>query len=436
MSILFTDPIAQVVIVDWESGTRWNLGPGGLPFLTSVSMTFGGNMVIEKFIIGLDIPYDYALKIMDPNDTPFKQKNYVKARIGYASGGFIDWYYGNIVNGAKGLSMTPDGLSGSIDINPVPIKSLGYTVSKTLFDTAGNDAVKWIEGLVSDLGMKVDITDRARENLDSFSDEINGDEFYGGLANKSVWDALKTICKENYCKFVIITRNSIKYLTVCTIEDQTKGILADNPGVPNKYVIRGGIDHENHQYPCYSFTPQGDEIGWITGNASAAASGTEAIAIDKETGEDVEIITKPEDSEEAIVGTIENDVPKDLKPKDAEFERYVIDNLKGDERSATFISAPLLPGGSKLFEYQVKQFNQYGNPGLQMEIATIGHNEEKVGNICHLHMAGLIYDGPYYIDKIVHSWGLGTWDMTLNVHRRGTKSIADEKKETKGGQMQ
>lgn len=430
MSILFTDPIAQVVIIDLENGKEWNLGPGGLPFLTSVSMSFGGDMVIEKMLIGFDVPYDYALRMLDFNDTPFKQKNYIKARIGYASGGWIDWEYGHLLNGAKGLSMTPDGLSGSIDIQPIPIKALGYTVSKNIFENAGKDAVKWIELLASDIGLKIKITDKARENMSSFSSEIRGSNFYSGLSSMSVWDAIKSICRENFCVFFVSSENNEKYLEVCTIEDKSKGIFSNNSGITNKYVIRGGIDPSNNQYPCYSFTPQGDEIGWVTGTASAAASGTEANAIDTETGENIEIIKVPEDSEEAIVGNIENDIPKDIK-----VDQFVIDNLKGDNRSATFVSAPLIPGGTKLFEHQIKNFNKYGDPGLKMEIATIGHNNERVGNICNLYMAGMLYDGPYYIEKLTHSWGLGSWDMTLSVHRRGSRSVSGEQKETAGGQM-
>lgn len=430
MTFLFSDPIAQVIIKDWESNNEWVLGPGGIPFLTSVSMSFGGNMTIEKFMVGVDIPYDYALQKMDPKETPFKQKNYVKARIGYANGGWIDWEYGHLLNGAKGLSMTPEGLSGTLEVVPIPIKAVGYTVSKGVFDKSEYNAAKLIELLVSDLGMEVEITERARGNLGVISRE-----FYGGLTSRSVWDSIKEICRNSYCKFVIRSKNSVKYLTVCTIEDQVKGELADNSDNPNKYVIRGGIDPGNNQYPCYSFTPQGDETGWVAGTASAAASGTEATAIDKETGEDVTITTKPEDSEEAIVGSLEHDVPKDIKGKDSGFERYVVDNLKGDNRAATFISAPLLPNGTEVFKRQIKEFNQHGDSGIRMEIATIGHPNEKVGNICHLHMAGLLYDGPYYIDKMTHSWGLGNWDMTLSVHRRGSKAQADEKKETRGGQM-
>jgi len=438
----FMDPIAQVVFKDYESGTEWHLGSPSYPFLTSLSISYHGNMVINSLNVGVDIPYEYAIPLLDTkNKSPFRHKNLVKARIGYSTGGWTGWAHGALTEGAKGLSMTAEGLAGTITVPVVPIKAAGYTVSRELFSQSGYDAEKFIRSVAREIGFELDVTDKASSNMNAWKlakqDKISYKEkndFYGGMAGKSAWDAISIVCKEIDCEFFTENRKNKKYLIVYTSGDATHGNIHSDPSEINRYVIRGILDPSINQYPCYAFTPEDDSTTWIAGSSSAA-SGVNAVGIDKKTGEDVRQDVRPEDQEDAQVGKISQTTPQDMKTADSGLEETVIDVFKQDGKLGTYMSGPIIPGGAGIFKNQARSFQKQGDPGLRMDISTIGIPDESVLSLCELQGAGRLFNGTYCIEKLTHSWSPGTWDMILTVFHKGTISPAGEQKEAAGGQM-
>jgi hypothetical protein len=441
MTVLFTDPQAQVIITDVESGEVWHWGSPSRPFLTSVGMSFGGEMVIESFNIGIDVPYDYALEMLDATSTPFKRGNLVKARIGYVSGEWTDWVNGVMQNGGKGLSMSPDGLSGTIDLYVDSTKAVSYTVPKNIFVEAGYDVEKLVTLLGRILGNEIEISDQALGKMNAWKVTKSKSvsyretrEFYGGLEGLGVWDAISRICDENDCKFLTMIRNNKKFLVFITESEILHGYFNEGR-LMNKYVLRGILDPGRDQYPCYNFSPKDDSSTWTAGDAGPAASGVDAVGIDTESGEDVRVTVKPEDQEEPLDGKISHTSPQDVKTSDAETGEIVGDTAKEDGSQGTFMSGPVFPGGVDAFENQAKRFQKQGDPGLNMSIATIGTPRERIGNLIQLWGAGVLFNGTYAIREIRHSWSPGNWDTTLNVYRHGWKAVTGEKKETAGGQL-
>jgi len=440
MKIRFIDPVAQVIIKDPENGEEWHWGSTSYPFLTSVTMSWDANMTIGGMLVGIDMPYDYALHALDATVTPFKQNNLVKTRIGYASGGWTEWAHGVLAAGGKGLSMNPDGLSGTLEINTIPMKPSGYTISKDILKNSGYDPTKLLRLLARELGYEIDITPNASLNMNawkllepkttSFNSRYN---FYAGLDGKGIWEAFRIVCKENDCSFLTREVNNNKKIIIHTEKDLTFGNVNDNQFV-NKYVIRGIVDSENNQYPCYGFSPKSDETVWLTHIPTSAASGSNGYGIDTETAKDVEHSVKSEDQDDARDGKVDNTEPQDIKASDG-MEKYIADTFKADGKLGTFMSAPILPNGIEMFKNQVNKFQRQGDPGFHIDISTLGVPNEKVGNLCQLWGAGVLFNGTYYIERMTHSWSPGTWDMTLGVHRRGYKSVSGEQKESAGGQL-
>ena len=440
MTIRFMDPVAQVIIKDHENGEEWHWGTPSHPFLTSLSISLQGNMTIGGIVIGVDMPYDYALKALDATETPFKQGNLVRCRIGYASGGWTEWAHGVLHAGGKGLSMGPDGLSGSLEVNIISIKPSGYTVSNDILKDAGYDAEKLFRLLGKEIGCEVEITSNASNNLNawkltepksiSFKNKFN---FFSGLQGKSVWEIIRYMCIENDCSFFIKKTKGERTIIIHTEKDLTSGNLNENDYI-NKYILRGIIDPLNNQYPCFGFSPKSDETVWLNRVPSAAASGSNGIGIDSETAEDVEYDVKSEDQEDKRDGKLENTEPQDIKASDG-YEKYIIDSFKSDGKLGTFMSAPILPYGIEVFKNQVRKFQRQGDPGFHIEISTLGVPDEMVGNLCQLWGAGVLFNGTFCIEKMVHSWSPGTWDMTLSVYRRGYKAVSGEQKESAGGQL-
>jgi hypothetical protein len=440
MTVRFIDPVAQVIIKDHESGAEWHWGAPSHPFLTSLTMTWEGDMVITGIVIGVDMPYDYAMTALDASKTPFKKDNLVRVRIGYASGEWTEWAHGVLAVGGKGLSIGPDGLSGNLEVSHVPMKLSGYTVSKDILKNAGYDVEKLLKLLGEEIGCEVDITSNALSNMNawklaeprriSYKEKAN---FYAGLEGMSIWQIFRTVCKDNDCSFFIKKYKGEKTIIIHTEKDITSGNLNETDYV-NKYVIRGIVDPLNNQYPCFGFTPKSDEAVWLSRIPSSASAGTNGRGIDSETAEDVEYDVRSEDQEDARDGKVENTEPQDIKASDG-YEKYIADAFKNDGSLGTFMSAPILPYGTEIFKNQVRKFQRQGDPGMHMEINSIGVPDEMVGNLCQLWGAGVLFNGTFCIEKMVHSWSPGSWEMRLNVYHRGSKAVSGEQKEPAGGQL-
>jgi len=433
----FIDPVAQVIFKDSDTGAEWHLGSPQLPFLESVTLVYAGTMLINSIEVGIDMPYEFGMRWLDDLDKmPFKHQNYLKARIGYATGGWTEWEYGVLNQGGHGLTVTPDGVSGRLAVTHIPMKPAGYTLSQEVFEGAGYDAEKLVTAIAEVLGCGVDITEDAKANLYEYSFRVGtsvdspeqnaAPDYFGGLSSKGAWDVLKTMCMQSDCLFFTRTVHNRRVMVVCTERDMTLGNLMVGISGLNKYVIRGILAPEKGQYPAYSFAPQEDANTWLAG-ASAAASGVQAYGHDTTTGEDVEFDILPEDQEDAQVGNLAHTRPVDMQPKGDGMERVVIDTFKNDGSLGTFLSAPIPPGGSEIFKKQALSMQRAGNPGIKGDISTVGVPDERVANLCSLSGASRLYNDTYYIEKLTHEWVPGSWTMKLGVHRRGTRAKAGDK---------
>lgn len=441
MSLMFTDPIAQVVITDIETGEEWHWGSPTHPFLSGVTITFENQMAMNQMLVSVEIPYEYALRYLDTDSTPFKKDNLIKARILYASGGGLPWCYGFLMTSGQGLSITPDGLTGPLQITFDSVKISGYSMSKDVLKAAGFDAEKLINSIGEMLGSRVQITSGAKANLSAWKDArllpisySKGPDVFGGLESMDTWSALKRVCADSDVQYHVSYVGGQKCLFVYTEKEKLDGNLSD--ARINKYVLRGILDPERRQYPCYNFAPAEDEVAWIANARTASASGVNAAGIDTDKGEDVTKDIQPQDSEEPLVGYLDETVPAELRVSDSAIGEAVKDAQKMDGTLGTFMSGPVLPGGIGIFQNQARKFQRQGNPGLKMEIDTIGLDTEHVGNLCELWGCGVLYNATYYIDKLVHSWSPGTWDMRISAFRQGWKSVFGKKEQTAGGQMQ
>lgn len=436
----FIDPMAQVIITDPDSGETWHWGDPNYPFLTSVTMIWSSNMTIDSLIVGINMPFDYAISALDSSKTPFRQNNIIKARIGYLTGGWTEWAQGVLASGGKGLTLSPDGLSGSLEINAIPMKPAGYTLTKDLIDFVDHDSKKIVETLIFYLGYEVSITDKAQDNLKAIDDTKISDpslkekkDLYPGLIGQTIWGALQHVCRTSDCQLITRDMNGKKTVIIYTEYDITHGNIKISD-VINTYSMRGILDTTINQYPCFSFSPSSDEAVWINNVSTAAASGVNARGIDTETGDDVRKDVQAKDQEDARDGNIEHPEPQDIKYPNEIGGDIIADTSLGGSLG-TYMSAPILPGGKKMFENQANLFQRQGDLALNMEIETIGVPDEKVGNFCRLFNAGVLYNGTYMIERMTQAWSPGNWTMTIGVYRRGWKAIMGEKRQTAGGQL-
>jgi len=424
--MLYHSPVAQVIIIDPDSGQEWKWTSPDLPYLTGCTINYERGRV-SVFTVSLDITYEVGIKLMSL-PSPFKQGNIVKARIGYATGGWTPWASGFLQQGGAGLSLDANGLSGQITIQNAAI-SAQYKADKVGIREADGDLVRILENCARFMGLELNISVDA-------DTAILGDkkQYANGLLDLNSLDIVKKICTdwnlEWWTGTAVGTEDGGRKLFVTTPGELSKKV--DQDTVVRTYMVRGVIDDANNLYPCLSWSPEGSEFAsWLVGTTQdPAGHGVDAADIDVDTGEVYEISVEPSQQDVATVGFLSGD-----PPRDEWFDELTNDVEKADGTQGEYMSFPVDPADKPKAEAQVKNRQLQGNQAQKGVITSIGVPDERVGNHCRLLAAGAIFDDLYMVDKMTHTYAPGSWDMSLTVHREGTKAKTGDQQETQQGQM-
>jgi|GEM_PF-2228757 len=439
--MIFTDPVAQVIITDPESKQEWKWTTPDYPFLTSVTINYERGPRVTVFTIGFDIPYEYGIGMMQV-PSPFKQNNVVKARIGYAGANvWTNWVNGFLKTGGDGLSIDSNGVTGQISVQGVS-ESGEYPVSPDVLKAAGWDPIKILKGCAEGMGVVPVISNGSSGVLNAY--KVIGDrrgkairkktfDFSSSLLCLSYWEIVKKICNEFNLVFwlgpKVGAKDNARNLFVYTAAEASKG--TDQDELIRTYMIRGQIDEANDVYPCFAWSPEGvSDTTWLASKPDPAAHGVDMSYTDESTGEIKSIAVSPEDQPVAIKGSITDNAPEDVD----------VDGIKNNESRpdgslGSYTSMPVAAGAEDMAKAQVQSRQRQGNAAQNGTITCIGLPDERTGNLCRLKGAGLIYDDVYAIDKLTHSYSAGSWEMSLVARREGSMIKAGEQKETSEGQM-
>jgi hypothetical protein len=442
---LFSDPVAQAIIIDPDTRDEWKWTAAefpvtGFPYLVGCSINYEMGPKVAMFTLSFDIPYEQGVALMQL-PSPFKVGNLVKARIGYAAGAWTPWVEGFLKSGGDGLSIDANGVSGQIMVQGLA-ESYGYTVDKDLMRESGWDPIKILGACARGMGLKSVISGGASAELTAYKliGERRGQavrqktfDFSSSLLNLSYWEVVKKICDEwNLTCWMgpeVGVTDPGRNLFVYTKAELSKGV--DQDVNSRTYMIRGVIDEANLTYPCFAWGAEGSGgVSWLASTADPAAHGVTTAWTDKSTGEIKEDAMAPAEQPEAISGVVTDDAPIDKE----------VDGVKDDESRPEGIYGTYFSiAASSESEERVKKLLEHrqnqGNAAQRGTITTLGIPDERPGNLCNLRGAGLIYDGPYQIRKLTHSYAPGSWEMTLVVQRSGRILKTGEQAETAEGQM-
>lgn len=429
--------MAQVIIVDDQNGLRWDWTAPDYPYLVGVTMNLERGFRMSAGSFSIDAPYDAISDLMKKNASPFKVNNSISVRIGYGLGGWTPWFGGFLNDGGDGLSVGADGISGELRFMGLGTRPVVYTISKDILKQAAMNPLLLIETVSRELGVRLEITDTARQKISEYtmvseevgiSEDNESGEIMSGLANKDHWDIVMEICHENGCTGWLSqssgSKGSAQSLVIKTIEE------AEQSPIINTYMIRGVIDEDNHQYPCYSFSPVGGVAGWFSSQKDPASAGVNVNGIDTGSGEVVEGIIVPEDQETPTRGDLPDGEPSSHKSEDG----LVNDIQMPGNQKGTNISAPVLPGGYAFLAKMAIGHQSAANGAQIGNISTIGNPEESISNACRLLGAGEIFDGNYEIQKMTHSYTPGSWEMNLEVRSIGKEGVTGNKTRTRAGE--
>jgi len=437
---IFTDPVAQVIIKDPDGSDEWKWTSPDYPYLTGVTINYEFNRV-SIFSFSVDIPYDVGVKLMQL-PSPFKEGNLVRARIGYAGENkWTPWVNGFMKEGGAGISIDANGVTGSVNVQGTS-ESYTYEIDEGKLKEAGWDYEKIMGVCAEGMGLALEMSPGATEDVvsyltigDGLEESIVGGpgSFPSHLLSKSYFDIVKSVCSEMNWTFLIAANadeDKDRILRIGTRGEFSAGNI--KPAPYNTYMIRGVIDEEKRTYPCFAWSPEGSNVAqWLASNPDPAAHGVEITYIEDESGETKTIVVNPEDQPIPTVGSVAKDKPTEV----------VVDDNKDDESRTdgsppAHASIPVQPNGEERAKKTSESRQAQGSAAQRGVITALGLHDESPGNLCVLRGAGLIYDGPYSIRKLTHSYAPGSWEMSLTCQREGRLAKTGDQTESPEGQVE
>ncbi|MFA4971277.1 MAG: hypothetical protein WC683_01605 [bacterium] len=456
---MFTDPVAQVRFKSPKSGREWIFAPPSAPFLTGVAMLyeFGRTATLQ---LTFDAPYDEAIAMLG-SDTPFAIGMHAQARIGYASrpDWWTPWFGGFLKAGGDGLTLDANGLSGQITVQ-VTAEGAHYTISKELV-VLDQSPKSMLEKCIAAMGLLPALSPGALDAC-QIAASYDPDSFASfktmwhplAYARLTAWEAIKRICALMNLTYWIgpdVTDPSSRINTVYVatelevslgfIKQAATGSKADPSTLPRPtFRLRGVVDLSTSTFPCLSWAPEGGGASatWLVGGDDQAGKGVLIAYIDQDTGKVVEKVALPEEQQVATAGSLPA-IQQDLSLADEGGGELIGDGVKQDGTPAVYASEPMPPGAAGASRAQnVADWRQTaGNPAQQGVITSLGLPWVIPGMYVNLAGAGEIYNGPYLVQKATHTWGPGSYEMSLTVMRQGAGGVdpEGEKKTTPAGQV-
>jgi hypothetical protein len=427
---MFTDPIAQAIITNPGTGRTWDWTAPKMPFLTGLTLMWEMERT-GVISMTIDTPYDDGIAQILTPPTPFAVGNFIKARIGYASGQFTDWAIGILNAGGDGLSIDPNGVSGTVNFEGVS-RSAHYTVSKDIMRV--KDYKQVLEFCARGMGVKLEVSPEAETKLGEMSKLPVSKTAFCSL---SAFEVVQKVCKLGNLTWTAGPHpyqmgKGVRWLTISTPRESKKIVPGDEI---NNYVMRGIIDVANRQYPLFSWSPEGAGFAtWLAEHPNPAAAGIESIYCNTESGVVEAIEVLPSQLKSTITGVWPESPPEDLSVEGIE-----ADNARADEKAGEIAGQPVKPGsdGQEDARKQAEGAVISGSRAQVGVVSTIGVPDERCEKFCNVFGLGPVYDGYYLIRKINHIFSAGTYDMSLTVQRMGTggQEKADGAQiETAGGQ--
>ena len=441
---MFRDPIAQVIITNPKTGDVWDWTAPKFPFLTGVTVAY--EMARKASLqLTFDAPYEDAIDRLLVRRSPFAQNNFVRARIGYASRPdlFTAWFVGFLNTGGEGLTVGPNGLSGTISAQVVADPS-DYQMSKERVPLSGAP-VDMMKQCTDAMGLKFVPSQGTMEGaLATMKAMRKG----GGwspepFAALTAWEALKRIVQMCNLRMWIgpdpeDPASGARRLWVGTEREIMGGMINKRVRPRATFRVRGALDLSTNTYPCLGWMPEGQgSATWLAGDQDMAGKGVDVTYIDTATGKMETLSADPQKREAAAVGSLAQPGQEDVQVSGA---TAAVKDAKKQDGSAARVTSGAFPEGDmgKLrAQAEAEAAQAAGSPAQLGTISTIGVPWVVPPVIVNLAGAGELFDGPYMTQKCTHTYTAGSYETTITGMRQGSGGAerAGENVESSAGQM-
>ena len=453
---MYYGPSAACIIMSPNMDKKWALhaaqavAPSNVekvyPFLTGVTVTIDAKLV-SAIQVTIDAPFEEGIAMLSEDAggaSPFNTNNLIKVRMGYSDMNlWTPWWYGQLNAGGDGLTIGPEGVSGTVSAQMRNWQS-GYVA-----ENAGAVAAttkEFLQRIADGMGMKLEVGPVALQTLDKVDSVRNGQPWASYA--KTNMEVLQSICTSRgmYCTPVYADDGAPDRLRIYSNSEVSNGdAMAGKKR--NMYVMRGQFSPQTQQYPILSWGPEEGMASWFGTTARGSNAGIGMRGVNKYTGSIAQIDVNPYDSEEPIaVGkATAKGKAQDRSHGQKKLDVATSDLVKfigpgGGMLTPEVYSVPMAaPDDAQAAEDGKQQGVAKMTDGMQAQQATLkslGVPDQDVLELIEVRGLSPRYDGPYKVMGATHTFAPGSYDMDLKVIRTGTLG-SDEpvQKGTVGGQV-
>lgn len=408
---------AQVRIWDvagGRSGGRviYDLWQPDFPFVSSVSVT-SVTEAVPTITVNIDAPFAEGLAMLD--GTMFTQNNMMGVRIGWTdTGDTTRWYIGQLYQGGVGLTLSPDGLTGTLTANAASVNSAYKPVS----NVQKRNPIEAIKFSADKIGFDVDVSTGVFLKLDI--EAKKWDFAYGPYGHLEI---IRKICGDFDCRWWIGVNNFMKQCVYIRTRSEVAG-----SNVSRTFKMRGGFDPSNRQMPMLSFQPEQRVAEWNAAGASPVGRQVALTYVNDADDLIVEVVSNDQNDNAKIGGAVSsNPVPTDVAvtlQSDQTSAAVVLDHVAdGKEEVTARIQVPP-PTDASVTQTQADAARSNESDGLNMTIVTFGIPEIELMETVSVLGCGKRYNGVYQIKSVTHQWNEGGWETTLAVFNSGAAANA------------
>jgi len=398
------------------------------PYLTSVKVTKNLGMVSE-ISLDLDLPFDTGLKLLNGEIAQgcLLVGAFVRVRMGYgdptsATNGVVSQeFIGFMSKGGMGLSMSPNGVTGTITAvgaNPAAVRTAA-PIENTL--------LKEFERRIKYAGFeKYEVSEMARPRFD----DLMVKEVVGGL----VGDAVRWLSRSmsHLAWFNLMLEDSGLVGTKAIIDG--KPVLVVTPSTDAgkltsfSFVMRGGFDYDDQgrltNYPIINFSPE-QQVVLFAGGIDPSELSMMMGTVDR-NGE-LQIVRKTSaDSEVAPTITSDNTTPTpaDVTRQGTETDRALDTDGSSPVEAGAVVMPPTpeaVTGAGNLDSILRVQLARFV-PGITATLTTFGIPHIDTGLFVTVDGVGAMFTGVYLVYGLTHSWSGNDIEtsLTLRAHTNET----------------
>lgn len=389
---------------------------GDYPFLVAATISRRENAVAMTNLT-FSAPFDEGRDLLD--STTFSVGNVVAVRIGYSdTGEFTDWFYGQLNQGGNGLTLSPDGLSGSVSVQPFAAHAGYFPVEVSVARTP----VAVLEYCAQRIGFSVRYRGGARQRL---VDAAEGWEFEFGT--RSYLSVIRHVCLSHNCTYLHGVDGDGQPEMLVSYEPD---IHAEPPRVTFK--MRGSFDPSVSQYPIMSWSPDQNVANWVAVAEPSSARGVRASHLSDVNDQVVSVVADAGNSEVRLGSRFDGSPPpKDVTlPLGRNVPKVVVDiESDGDE----FVPAHYETASAASLLLRAQAVRGRGVAGFAMELNSVGIPELNVQDLVNVLNVGARNEGVYKVEGVTDNWSEAGWLTTFSVRRFGVPDSAIDQVVPAGG---